>query len=50
MEYYKLGGQGKYWSETDEKNKKKLDKITIVGSQNGNLIRVCGNNCLIDFS
>ena len=29
---------------------KKIDKRTLVGIESGSKIRVCGQNCLIDFS
>lgn len=29
---------------------RKIDKKTLIGSESGSLLRVCGSNCLIDFS
>lgn len=51
--FYKLGGQSEYWKQEGveyQGEERKLDKITLVGAETGSKVRICGENCLIDFS
>jgi hypothetical protein len=48
--YYKLGGQNEFWRKDSENQDKSIDKVTLVDADSGSKIRVCGKECLIDFS